>query len=93
MSLSEQERQQLAEKLASMKYKQARKEIRRLDPDADLKIWRNSVGHNEWHTMYELPNLNSRVILVEQEHREDKGDRDQVDYIYVEARVEEYPVR
>ena len=91
MSLSEQERQQLAEKLAEMSYKQARKEVRRLDPDADLKMWRNSVGHNEMHTMYELPNLNSRVILVEAMHHEDKGDRTLVEYIYVEARVEEYP--
>lgn len=83
------ERQQLAEHLASMKYQKARNEVRKLDPDAKLKLWRNSVNHNELHTTYELPNLELRVILVEQPSTEPIPDSYMVraKTEYIEARV------
>lgn len=90
MSMSEQDRQKLAEKLAGMTYPKARKEVRRLDPDANLKIWRTSVGDNEHHTTYECPNLGAKVILVETLHEEPKGRVAKADYYYVEARVIEF---
>lgn len=91
MSLSEQDQQELAQKLASMKYRRARKKIRQLDPKANLKIWRNGVGFNELHTTYELPTFNIRVTLVEkavirQGGQNTKGIKK--DYLYTEARVE-----
>lgn len=87
--LTPEERQELAEKLANLSYKAARKEIRRLDTDANLKIWRNGV-RREIHTMYELPNLGVRVILVEEKSAVPIPDtrKEKVDYAYVEARVE-----
>jgi hypothetical protein len=89
MILSEQDQQELAQKLAKMNYRKARKEIRRLDPEADLKIWRNAVGP-ETHTMYELPTFGIRVILVEERHGKTKEGRKGImmNYLYTEARVE-----
>lgn len=88
-ALSEADRQKLAEKLAKLSYQAARKEIRRLDIDADLKVWRNGVRH-ELHTMYECPNLGVRVILVEEGKIRPIPESTLVkkDYYYVEARVE-----
>lgn len=90
-ALSEADRQKLAEKLAKLSYQAARKEIRRLDVDADLKVWRNGVRH-ELHTMYECPNLGVRVILVEEGKTRPIPESDLVkkDYYYVEARVESW---
>ncbi len=89
--LTEAERQKLAEKLAGLSYKGARKELRRLDPDANLKFWRNSLK-NETHTAYELPNLGVRVILVERHDARPISDKtlQKVKYYYTEARVEEW---
>lgn len=87
--LNEEERQQLAEKLAGLSYPAARKEIRRLDSKANLKIWRNGVRH-EIHTMYELPTLGIRVILVEDQEVRPIRDNTKVRkfYHFSEARVE-----
>jgi hypothetical protein len=90
MTLTESERQKLAEKLAKLDYKKARKEVRKLDKAADLKIWRNGVGPGELHTTYDLPTLGIRVTLVEKaERREaDGGAKIKPKYLYTEARVE-----
>jgi len=89
--MNEQERQALAEHLAKLSYKKARGEVRRLDTAAKLKYWRNSVG-NEWHTLYELPTLGIRVILVEKPQREPihMSPLERVTPLYTEARVEAY---
>ena len=87
--MNEQEQQSLAEHLAELSYKKARAEIRKLDTGANLKYWRNSVKH-EWHTLYELPNLNIKVTLVEVAERESMhlSHLESVKPVYVEARVE-----
>lgn len=89
MTLNEQDQRELAEKLAKLSYRKARREIRRLDPEANLKLWRNGVGPGEIHTMYELPTYGVRVILVEQGHGK-MNDRGGIrkSYLYTEARVE-----
>jgi hypothetical protein len=87
--MNEKERQQLAEKLAAMTYDKARKEVKRLDPDADLKLWRTSVNDSEYHTTYDCPNLEARVILVEEMREFDKHGKVMAEYYYVEARVVE----
>ena len=89
MGRSAEERQQLAVELAQLTYQKARKQIRKLDEEAILKIWRNSVMDHEYHTMYELPNEGLKITLVEEMTSEDKGDRTKIDYVYVEARVNE----
>lgn len=92
--MNEQERQELAEKLAGMKYREARRWIRLNLDDANLKFFRNDVNR-EVHTQYEVPSERIRIILVEAIQRqpipnvpEDK--RVKVDYLYTEARVVEW---
>ena len=83
------EQQELAERLAKLSYKKARKEIRKLDPDANLKYWRNAIGA-VWHTAYELPNKGIKVSLLEKPEREPILQSYMVTAkpVYIEARVE-----
>lgn len=87
--LNENERQQLAEKLAGLALGKARKEVRRLDKDANLKVWRNSI-RRELQTVYELPNLGVRVIFVElPDAKPMEGvNKIKMSYFFTEARVE-----
>jgi hypothetical protein len=87
--MNEKERQELAERLAELSYKKARSEIRKLDPDANLKYWRNAIGA-EWHTAYELPNKGVKISLLEKPEHEPIYQSSLVTAkpIYVEARVE-----
>lgn len=95
--MDEAAREQLAQRLSAMSLKDARREIRVIDPDAILKFYRNSVWH-EYHTLFVLPNAGLSVILVEEESVEimDKQSggasrgvkKEAVDYHYIEARVE-----
>lgn len=88
--MNEEERQALAERLANMKYQRARSQMRKLDPQARLKHWRNSVNMKEWHTTYELPTIGIRVILVERPETKPKEGTHLVRSkpVYIEARVE-----
>ena len=88
--MDEQDRQSLAKHLAGMKLRRARNEIRRLDPNATLKYYRNAIGKNEWHTAYELPNIGLKVTLVEEPRKEGIMGSYLVRSkpVYVEARVE-----
>ena len=94
--LSEQEMQELAEKLVSMKISKARGYTRRLDPDSELDLLRVGVGH-ELRTRYRLPNLGVQVTLVElpREKAYEDGNhvaafvsRKKFEPEFVEARVE-----
>jgi hypothetical protein len=95
--MNEAEREQLAQRLSAMSLKEARNEIRRLDPDASLKFYRNSIW-DEYHTLWLLPNAGLSIILVEkvdleESKREDatrpKGNKQtSVTYEFVEARVD-----
>lgn len=89
--MNEQERLKLAEHLASMKFQRARTEIRKLDPDANLKYFRNSFGNRRWHTAYELPNEGIKITLVEQAEEKPISDSSliRVTPVYVEAIVED----
>jgi len=91
--MNEQEQKKLADHLASMSYNKARGEIRRLDTAANLKYWRNSMHTNEYHTLYELPNIGLKVILVEEGRKEEQEPIKGIpvnknNIVYVEARVE-----
>lgn len=88
--MDEQDRQSLAKHLAGMKLGKARAEIRRLDPEATLKYFRNAIGKNEWHTSYELPNIGLKVTLVEEPRKVPMMGTYLVRSkpVYVEARVE-----
>ena len=44
--MDEAAREQLAQRLSAMSLRDAQKEVRALDPDADMKFWRNSIWGN-----------------------------------------------
>ena len=90
-------REQLAKRLSAMKFKQVRREIRALDPEAELKFYRNSV-RDEYHTLWVLPNAGVSITLVEKVKVQETnraiggGPRGwrarKVEFNYIEARVE-----
>ncbi|GEM_PF-952335 len=94
--MDEAAREQLAKRLSAMSLREAQHEIRRLDPQAEMKFWRNAV-RNEQHTLWVLPEQGVAVTLVERESRAPsnreigggpRGSKAQrASYEYVEARV------
>ncbi len=88
--MTEDEMQELADKLIGMKFKKAMRHARNLDPQVHLEQCR--VGRaNEIQTCYRLPNLGVRVTLVEEADRIEKGgnsDKFKARPRFVEARVE-----
>lgn len=90
-------REQLAQRLSALSIKDARKEIRALDADANMKYWRNAIW-DEYHTRFVLPKAGLVVILVEKgKYHESKhaiggGPKGttatKAEFQYIEARVE-----
>ncbi len=64
--MNETERDQLAQRLSAMSWKDARKEISRIDSNAVMKFFRNSY-HDEYRTLYLLPRQGISVTLVEKQ--------------------------
>ena len=54
----------LAQRLAKMRFNRAKAYVRSLDKKGHLDIFRVVVGSNEWHTRYTLPTRNLRITLV-----------------------------
>jgi hypothetical protein len=101
--MDEAQREELAERLQKMDLRSAVREIRTLDKDANMKFWRNSI-HHEYQTVFELPNLEVNVVLVEKgtfetSNRKVGGGPSgwkavKAEYDYVEARVQPFaPVK
>jgi hypothetical protein len=67
--MDEAEREQLAQRLSGMSLRNAQKELRALDPDLDMKFWRNSI-QGEYHTLFTLPNAGLSIALIETEEVE-----------------------
>lgn len=96
-SMNETERRQLADRLSGMSFKNAHREMRRIDRDAVLKYFRNSIW-DEYHTLWLLPNEGVEITLVEKADVDTLDKRDYsgppsrrklgVKYEYAEARVE-----
>ena len=94
--MNETEREQLAQRLSAMSLKETRNEIRGLDPNANLKFFRNSIW-DEYHTLWLLPNAGLSIILVEKADQEESKREDatrpkghkqtSVTYTFIEARV------
>jgi len=94
--MDEAAREQLAKRLSAMRLREAQHALRQLDPQAEMKYWRNAVRH-EYHTLWVLPQQEIVVTLVERESRSPSnreiggGPRGskavRTSYEYVEARV------
>lgn len=83
----------LAKRLAKMRFNRAKGYIRHMDKAVRLDMFRVSVGQ-EWHTRFALPNKGLWITLVEQ--KEDRGVSNELGhhktrFKYVEARVEPIP--
>lgn len=92
--MNEQERQELAEHLAGLAYRKARRWIRLNFDDANLKFFRNDVNR-EVHTQYEVASKKIKIILVEELRREPIPNIPETkalkaEYHYTEARVIEW---
>lgn len=95
--MDEAAREQLAQRLSDMSLKNVRKEITALDPDADMKYFRNAIW-DEYHTLYLLPHAGLSITLVEKDQTSNStrkiggGPRGwtakKVSYQYVGARVD-----
>ncbi|MBN1202543.1 MAG: hypothetical protein JXJ20_11870 [Anaerolineae bacterium] len=95
--MNQTERERLAKRLSALSLKQARQEMRRLDPAAEMKFWRNTMW-DEYHTLFVLPGAGLTITLVERvdleqtDKREFSGPkgrtRQKTAYRYIEARVD-----
>lgn len=96
--MDESAREQLAERLTNMSLRHAMREMRSIDPKANMVTWRNSIW-DEFHTIFLLPNEGVEVRLIEKSTvKESKRNREiggvpsgvksrNAEYEYVEARV------
>jgi hypothetical protein len=96
--MNDSEREQLAQRLSALSLNDARKEILRLDRDANLKYWRNTIW-DEYHSLFVLPNAGLSITLVEEQDRRGTDQADdssansrrrknqKIAYDYIEARV------
>jgi hypothetical protein len=95
--MDEAEREQLAQRLSAMSLRDAQKELHALDPDVDMKFWRNSIW-GEYHTLFTLPNAGLSITLIETDEVQDskknigggpRGSKAQkITYHYQGARVD-----
>ena len=94
--MDETARERLAQRLSAMSLKDARKEVFRMDPDSELKFFRNSIW-DEYRTLFLMPNLGLSVTLVEKQDKSALGEADpasaskrrkkqNISFNYVEAR-------
>jgi hypothetical protein len=58
---------ELAAKLAKMRFNQAKGYIRGLDKETRLDLFRVAVGTNQLHTRYALPTRGLRITLIERQ--------------------------
>lgn len=87
--LSDEDMQALADKLIGLKVNKARAQVRRLDPDSEMQMYRVGVGH-EILTRFNLPNLGVSVTLVEVPRVTPKGGDSntlKAEPAFVEARI------
>src|SRR5215813_817389 len=85
------EMNELAQKIAKMRFARAKGYVRGLDKLSRLDIFRVAVGTGEWHTRYALPSRGLWITLVER--KEEFGLPNTFGYRrmrfkFVEARVE-----
>jgi hypothetical protein len=89
------EMQDLAQKLAKMKFNRAMWKVRQMDRHVRLDMYRISVNFDEIHTRFALPGKGLWITLIEKQenvgHPNTWGHRKQR-FKYVEARVEPMPV-
>jgi len=91
--LNEDEREKLLDDLIKMNFNQARRKLRRMDPNVQLELFRNSQRVGEWMTRYELRGLGTIVTLIgsREDHNENPSNPVRVDYDLTRVVVEPTP--
>src|SRR6266436_7615800 len=92
--MNQNEMEQLARKLAAMRFNRAKGHIRGMDKHGRIELFRVAVGTNEWLTRFALPTRDLLITLVEV--KEEYGAPNEMGYRntrfkFVEARVEALP--
>lgn len=92
--ISNAEMNDLAQKLAKLKFDKAMWKVRQMDKNVRLDKYRISVGYNELHTRFALPDKGLWITLIERQENHgtptESGLRKQR-WSYLEARVEAIP--
>jgi hypothetical protein len=93
-TMSTDEMEKLAQKLAKMKLNKAKWYVRRLDKQSVIELFRTAVGVDQWVTRFALPNKGLLISLIET--KKDVGAPSDLGYrntqfTYVEALVEALP--
>ena len=84
----------LAQKLAKMRFWRAKWYTYGLDKKAHYDMWRVSVGTQEYHTRLTLPTLGLRITFIERKEQVGQPNSRglvKMRFRYVEARVEPLP--
>ncbi len=92
--MSTAEMEELATKLAKMRYWRAKWKAWSMDRKARYDMYRVAVKPGEWLTRLTLPSKGIRITFVERKEQKGKPDdrgRVQTRFRYVEARVEPLP--
>ena len=88
------EMEELAKKLAKMRFNRAKGHIRGMDKHVRLETFRLAVLPGEWQTRFALPTKGLWITLVERKEErglpDDQGHH-KMRFKYVEARVEPMP--
>jgi hypothetical protein len=89
--LNAQQRQELSNELARMKFNKAKAKVRSLDHKGRMVFHRNSQVVGQWMTRYDLPTLGTRVTLVESEQDKDHEGKLKAEFDMSEVIVEPLP--
>lgn len=91
--LTEAERDELLNELVDMSFNQARRKLRRMDPQVRLGLYRNMQRVGEWATRYELKGLGTIVTLIERadNYDDDPGSRAWPKYDLIRVAIEPTP--
>ncbi|MHB8627676.1 MAG: hypothetical protein ACYDBJ_28545 [Aggregatilineales bacterium] len=84
----------LAQKLAKMRFWRAKWYAYGLDKKAHYDMWRVGIGTDEYHTRLTLPTLGLRISLIERKEQVGQPNSRglvRMRFRYVEARVEPMP--
>ena len=88
------EMEELAKKLAKMRFNRAKGFIRGMDKHVRLEMFRLAITTGEWHTRFALPSKGLWITLIERKEErglpDDQGHH-KMRFLYLEARVEPMP--
>lgn len=89
--LNAEQRAKLVNDLKGLPFNKAKGRVRGMDENARLVFYRNAQGVGRWLTRFDLPNLGTRVTLVESHKDTDKHGKLKSEYDLAEIIAEPLP--